>query len=347
MRLEALEYLACPSCSASLDLAPGATSAADGHVLAGELVCRIRGCRYPVDRGVPRLLTSQVQEASSETAARFDTQWTHWRELADYYERQFLEWVEPITRADFAGRTVIEGGCGKGRHTAIVGGFGPRALVAIDLGESAHVAFENTRHLPNVHVVIGDLATPPVGRVFDLGFSVGVLHHLPDPAAGFASLSSRVREGGRMVVWVYGQENNEWITRYVDPLRKTLTSRLPAPALRAASAVPAAALWAAIRGVYRGATGGVRGKLPYAEYFASLRDFPFHEIHNIVFDQLVTPVAHYLPEEEVRRWFSRGFKNVVVRWKGRYSWTGVGTVARPAQGSAAPAGLLIDPPIPA
>src|SRR4051812_49404220 len=129
MRLEALEYLACPSCSASLDLASGSTSAADGHVVTGELVCRIRGCRYPLDRGVPRLLTGQVQPLSRETAARFDTQWTHWTQLADYYERQFLEWVDPISRADFAGRTVIEGGCGKGRHTAIVAGFGPRALV--------------------------------------------------------------------------------------------------------------------------------------------------------------------------------------------------------------------------
>jgi SAM-dependent methyltransferase len=345
MRKDALEYLACPSCSATLDLTSGSSQASDGHVMEGELVCRVRGCRYFIRQGVPVLLTSQVAAASSETAARFDTQWKHWRQLHDYYERQFLEWIEPITRADFAGRTVIEGGCGKGRHTALVGGFGPRALVALDLGESAFVAFENTRQLPNVHVAMGDLGAPPVGRVFDLGFSVGVLHHLPDPAAGFASLVSRVREGGRMVVWVYGQENNEWITRYVDPLRTTLTSKLPAPALRAASALPAAALWAAIRGVYRGATGGVRARLPYAEYFASLRDFPFQEIHNIVFDQLVTPVAHYLPEAEVQRWFATGFRDVTIRWKGRYSWTGVGTVASAARSSAPPSGLFIDPPI--
>jgi len=74
-----------------------------------------------------------------------------------------------------------------------------------------------------------------------------------------------------MVVWVYGQENNEWITRFVDPVRKTLTSKLPPPALRAASAVPAAALWAAIRGVYRGATDGLRSQLPYADYWTYTR----------------------------------------------------------------------------
>jgi SAM-dependent methyltransferase len=333
MRRDALEYLACPRCRASLDLAPGAASDTDGHVIAGALVCRIRACQYSIERGVPALLPAGVQPVAGDAPARSDVSWNHWRLLHDHHERQFLEWIAPLSPADFVGRTVIEGGCGTGRQSAIVGSFGPRALVSLDPGTSAYQAFENTRHLPGVHVVMGDLAAPPVGRVFDVGFSVGVLHHLADPGAGFASLASRVREGGRMVVWVYGQENNEWITRFVDPLRKTLTSRLPAPALRAASAVPAAALWAAIRGVYRGATDGVRAQLPYADYFASLQAFPFREIHNIVFDQLATPVAHYLPQAEVRRWFGGGFRDVAIRWKGRYSWTGVGTVAPPPRSS--------------
>ena len=51
------------------------------HVLAGDLVCRIRGCRYPIDRGVPRLLAADVQPQSAETAARFDTQFFRNRDL--------------------------------------------------------------------------------------------------------------------------------------------------------------------------------------------------------------------------------------------------------------------------
>jgi SAM-dependent methyltransferase len=353
MRPEALEYLTCRPCKASLDLAPGASVAGDGHVVAGTLVCRIRGCRYPIKNGVPVLLTGAVAPLSSATAARFDAQWSHWRELHDYYERQFLDWISPVGAPDFAGRSVLEGGCGKGRHSALVGDLGPRALVAIDLGESAFVAFEHTRHQPNVHVAMGDLCDPPVGRVFDLAFSVGVLHHLPDPALGFARLASRVREGGRVVVWVYGRENNEWIIRFVDPLRKRVTSKLPARALRVVSVLPAVALWAAIRGVYPAAKAArprrlpalvrrLQSPLPYADYFASLRAFPFREIHNIVFDQLVTPVSHYLPEEEVRRWFAGGFREVIIRWKDRYSWTALGVVAtaRPTVAAAA----SFDPP---
>ena len=237
--------------------------------------------------------------------------------------------MAPLTAGDFANQIVFEGGCGKGRHTAIVAARGAKAIVSLDLGESAFVAFEHTRQFPNAHVVIGDLLNPPVRPVFGLAFSIGVLHHLPDPAAGFASLASRVREGGRVAFWVYGYEGNEWITRYVDPVRKAITSRLPASFLRMASIPPAAALWAVIRLFYRpGADGKGPAKLPYGDYFAALYHYPFDEIHANVFDQLVTPMAYYLREAEVRPWLASGFRDATLRSHRGYSWTGLATVCR-------------------
>src|SRR5260370_33982522 len=97
---------------------------------------------------------------------------------------------------------------------------------------------------------MGELRCPRVRPVFDLAFSFGVLPGLPDPAAGVASLASREREGGRVAFWVYGREGNEWITRYVDPVRKAVTARLPAPFLRIASIPPAGALYAVRKLVY-------------------------------------------------------------------------------------------------
>ncbi|WP_435020555.1 methyltransferase domain-containing protein [Tundrisphaera sp. TA3] len=329
MRPEALAYLACPDTGAALDLGPDPRIDPDGHVMAGTLVGQADGRRFAIEDGVPRLHPRSVDAVKVETARRFDDEWLHWKDLRDYYERQFLGWVAPLRPADFAGKVVFEGGCGKGRHTATVAGFGPKALVSLDLGRSALVAFEHTRHLANAHVVMGDLLHPPVRPVFDLAFSVGVIHHLPDPAEGFASLARVARDGGRVAIWVYGLENNGWIARVVGPVREALTARLPPGPLRHASAIPSAALWAAIRMFYKPRAGGRGPRLPYGDYFASMHDFPFDEIHSIVFDQLVTPVAHYLPGDEVRRWFADGFADPVVRWHNRYSWTGLGTVRRP------------------
>lgn len=328
MRREALTYLACPNCRAELTLSSVDEEAADGHVLQGTLTCAARACTFRVRRGVPVLVPGDVEAVKSETAARFAEEWTRWTELHPFYEKQFLAWVAPVSREDFAGRVVFEGGCGKGRHTDLVARFGAKAVVSVDLGESAFVAFENTRQHTNAHVVLGDLTRPPVRPLFDLAFSVGVLHHLPDPEAGARSIASVVRDGGRMVVWVYGQENNEWITRFVDPVRKAITSRIPYRALRTLSALPAAGIWAAIKLFYQPGPDGKGPKgLPYAEYFSSLHAFPYRELELIVFDQLVTPVAFYLSREEVEAWFQGpGFEDVALRWHNQMSWTATATV---------------------
>jgi SAM-dependent methyltransferase len=329
MRREALVYLACPNCRTGLTLA-SVDAEEDGHVMQGELRCEGDTCRYSVKNGVPILVPGSVDSIKTETAARFSEEWTRWTELRDYYEKQFLGWVGPVSREDFVGRVVFEGGCGKGRHTDLVARFGAKDVVSVDLGDSAFVAFQNTRHLSNAHIVVGDLTHPPVRPVFDLAFSVGVLHHMPDPAVGAKSVASVVRDGGRLVYWVYGRENNEWITRFVDPVRRSITSKLPYRALKTLSVLPASVIWAAIKLFYRPGPDGKGPKhLPYGEYFSSMWHFPYDELELIVFDQLVTPVAYYLSKAEVESWFvGNEFKDVQLRWHNQMSWTATATVSR-------------------
>ena len=330
MRPEALNFIVCPNCAGELSLSNDASrTPEDGHIMAGTLACRGCPSQFSIRNGVPILLPANLASVKLETASRFAEEWTRWSDLRDYYEQEFFDWVAPLAAGDFADQIVFEGGCGKGRHTAIVASHSAKAIVSLDLGESAFVAFAHTRQFPNAHVVIGDLVNPPVRPVFDLAFSVGVLHHLPDPAAGFASLASRAREGGRVAFWVYGQEGNEWITRYVDPVRKAITSRLPASFLRIASIPPAVALWAIIKLFYHPRSNGKGpARLPYGDYFAALYHYPFDEIHANVFDQLVTPVAYYLREDEVRPWMASGFRDAALRSHRGYSWTGLATVCR-------------------
>jgi len=328
MRPEVLNYLACPNCGGALTLR-GEVREEREHVMAGTLVCGGCAAQFSIREGVPVLLPASLDAVKLETASRFTEEWTRWKDLRGYYEEEFFAWIAPVTAADFNGRIVFEGGCGKGRHTAIVASHGAKAIVSLDLGESAFVTFAHTRDLPNAHVVIGDLLHPPVHPIFDMAFSVGVLHHLPDPAAGFASLASRVRNGGRVFFWVYGYEGNEWITRYINPIRRAVTSKLPAGLLRVLCLAPSVFLWAVIKLFYRpGADGKGPKRLPYGDYFAAMYDYPFDEIHANVFDQLVTPVAFYLKEEEVRPWLSAGLQDILLRSHRGYSWTGLASVSR-------------------
>jgi SAM-dependent methyltransferase len=199
----ALEFLACPACAAELIMT--VTSADGAEVMEGALRCTSCAAEYPIVRGIPRF-AQEVGDVETKTAEAFGYEWTRYRELAVRYRQQFLDWIRPVDASFFNGKAVLEGGCGKGRHTALAAEFGARAIVAMDLSEAVESAFANTRALPNVHIVQADMNRPPAKRAFDYAFSIGVLHHLPDPERGFAALVSRLKPGGAISAWVYGRE---------------------------------------------------------------------------------------------------------------------------------------------
>src|SRR5258706_13173018 len=78
----------------------------------------------------------------------------------------------------------------------------------------------------NAHVIQAHIYPLPLRAVFDYAFSLGVLHHLPDPRAGFKALAAKVKPGGHISAWIYGAENNGWIVRFVNPVREYVTSRM-------------------------------------------------------------------------------------------------------------------------
>jgi len=325
MKQSALEYLACPACGGEFVLLTVACEAAE--VMSGALECRACRQRWPIRRGVPRF-AGDVAGVEARTAAAFAYEWTKYDELANRYRQQFLDWIRPLEPADFRDRVVLEGGCGKGRHTAIVAEYGARAVLAVDLSDAVDAAFANTRTCANVHVIQGDLIRPPLRQVADVAFSIGVLHHLPDPEAGFRALVSRLRPSGLIAAWVYGREGNGWIVHVVTPLREHLTSHLPHPVLDSLAGALTVPLFAATRLLY-GPTRGtpLARALPYAPYLSYIAPFPFREQRSIVFDHLVAPVAHYLRREEVAGWFERaGLTNVRIEAHNANSWRGCGRV---------------------
>ncbi len=317
--------LACPVSGHELVLSkPGGT----GDVVSGELECSGCGAAWPIVGGVPRLVPSDLQLQQRKTAAAFGWQWQHFDEMHNEFEVQFLDWLEPIGRDFFAGKRVLDAGCGNGRHAYLASSFGAREVVALDLSDAVVAAQRSLEERDGVHVVQGDLLRPPLRTVasgggFDLVYSIGVLHHLPDPAAGFASLLRFVRPGGTIAIWVYGHENNGLVRNVVEPLRR-LSTRLPTPMLRFVAWPMALGFHGAAVLVYRPLHGTRLGRaLPLDEYLASVADFSFRQNYGIVFDQLAAPTAAYLKRDEIERWF-RPLDDVVVSHRHGNSWRGKG-----------------------
>ena len=285
------------------------------------------GCsrRFPVDGGIPRLVDGAVLgEGQQRTAGAFGWQWKHFTEMHAEYEAQFLDWIRPLQPSFFEGKKVLDAGCGIGRHAYFAARFGASEVVALDLSEAVETARENLSGLDGVHVVQGDILNPPfrpddAEQGFDLVYSIGVLHHLPDPRAGFLSLARLLRPGGTLFVWVYGHEGNALVRHGVEPLRR-LTTRMSPSSLRVVAWPLSGALYAAAHAV----RGPLR-RLPSGEYVASLRSFSFRQVYSIGFDQLVAPSSRYIRREELAEWFTAaGLEDVEITQRNGNSWRGRG-----------------------
>lgn len=340
LRTTFLDLLACPLCLGDLLLTSG-EPVEDGHVMAGELACR--GCEqtFPIRGGIPRLLPDPGQRSAQrdETAHRFGYEWNAFSDFDTAEEiASMATWFRPRALADLDGRTVLDAGCGMGRHAVLAVKHGATRVVGVDLGTAVEASFANTRHLPEVCIVQGDIYHPPLARAaFDAAYSLGVLHHLPDPARGFRALAPALADDGWFQVWLYGREGNGWILYGANPVRR-ITARLPLGLLKVLCVGLTVPVVLAARLAH--AVPAVGKRMPYGSYLAWLGPFGFRKVHAIVFDHALAPVAHYMSRPEVEAMVADvGWHIAAIEHSRGMSW---GVDARPQQRRELDCGALED-----
>lgn len=208
MHARFLPLLRCPHTGSELSLT-ATRSRADGRVLDGALTSA-EGRSYPVVRGVPRFVAEEAYAAS------FGRQWNRWPRIQFESDNAGGPMAGHTTRmwetvtaapASLRGQTVVEFGCGSGRFLDVVSARGGVA-VGIELSSAVEAAASNFEERPDVLVVQADLLRPPLrSGAFDAGYSIGVLHHTPDPARGLAELARVVRPGGWVACCVYPRKS--------------------------------------------------------------------------------------------------------------------------------------------
>ena len=146
------------------------------------------------------------------------------------------------------GAAGVDVGCGSGRWAKLVA---PRVgtLHCVDASEEAlAVAKRNLAGQPNCefhHAPVD--ALPFAENSLDFGYSLGVLHHVPDTAAGIRACVARLKQGAPILIYLYYAFDNRprWfrmIWAVSEPVRH-LTSRTPKPLRYALSQVFAATVY--------------------------------------------------------------------------------------------------------
>ena len=101
-------------------------------------------------------------------------------------------------------------GCGSGRWAALVA---PRVGVLHCIDASADALAVAERNLGNLgnckfhHASVDDIPLPDDS--LDFGYSLGVLHHVPDTAAGLRSCAAKLKRGAPFLVYLYFAFDNK------------------------------------------------------------------------------------------------------------------------------------------
>ncbi len=246
---------------------------------------------------------------------RFNFEWSKYNELDPNYEKQFLGWVFPLRPEDFKDKVILDAGCGMGRNSFWSLRYGAKKVVAFDNAEGTlQSARQTLASYPNAEVIRLSIYDISWQDEFDIVFSIGVVHHLKDPKLAVSKLAQATKLGGTVLIWVYGHKGNEWIVRFVNPIRKYFTSKLPPFILDKLTYFASIPLYLFVK------------ILPVKnEYLEQLKTFNFKHIHSIAFDQLLPEIANYWKKEEVLSLMNMAnLKNIQIRQHNGNSWTAWG-----------------------
>jgi uncharacterized protein YbaR (Trm112 family)/SAM-dependent methyltransferase len=338
MKDRLIHYLACPDCHGDLYLEDPVKSKDFPwqEIMSGNLTCQKCQRKYPIIGGIPRMLTNSNKSIEEQkTVEGFGFEWkTYNRKIQHTYmstRENFLDFIHPVKNDFFKDKIVLDAGCGMGRFLKLAAEFGSREIIGMDLSSSVEAAYSNTCHLPNAHVVQGDIMKLPLKQEFDYIFSIGVLQFIPQPDEGFRKLTGLLKPSGSISIWVYSKENNGWVMRILSPIRELITSRIPRPLLYFLCRTLGLLYFVFLRIFYLPANEwkifkSLGVKLPYNDYFYYNLRLSYIDLTSIIFDHMVPHLVVYLSREEILDWFERAKLEVIISSRNSMSWRAHGSL---------------------
>lgn len=292
-----VKRLRCPVCGESvhaIDDGQGMKCSSGHHlgVADGYLDCSPRS---PADGSTQR------------TFASFGFEWNSFDDVRDEDEEFADVYFRDLDLDSFEGQCGLDAGCGKGRYTRFLAER-LDTVVALDGSSAVEVAARNLARFSNVLIVKSDLRTAPFApESFDFISSLGVLHHLEDPQAGFRRLVGLLAPEGRILIYLYSRPETfgaRAVALGLATALRMVTVRLPHRVLKAVSAPVALLLYCGV--VAPGAWGDRRGMAAFVGLpMSAYRGKPLRSLTLDTFDRLSAPVEHRFVWADLAPWFSQ------------------------------------------
>lgn len=203
MKREYLSFMCCPECQS--DLIVSGEESEQSIIETGTLRCASSHCgeAYSIVNAVPRFVNN------GKYANSFGQQWRAFAKTqldgAQTHDSQ-VRWDSEVGWGpeDLAGKLVVEFGSGAGRFVDVVSKRGVKLVVGIDITDAVDAAQENLRDRGNCFFIQADFFRLPIRRQsMDFGYSIGVLHHTPNPEGAFHHLVGAVKNVGSIALGLY------------------------------------------------------------------------------------------------------------------------------------------------
>ena len=352
MKARLLDWMQCPWCRGHFSVVP-LDGSVETDVEEGLLACAC-GRVFPIVRGIPRVLPDAFAlnpefvakygdrlppdlprpdanapnaDAIRRTRESFGYQWTVFSEMVIDFRENFLQYISPVEETFFRGKRGLDLGCGFGRHIYNASKFGAE-MVGVDISDAIESTRVNTQGMGNVHLVQADVYHLPFRPgAFDFAYSIGVLHHLPEPEKGYQCVVQLVKPGGSVFVWVYS--NSRRVVNFILETARAVTTRSPKKVQQFISLVAASIDYAGFILPYR-----IAARLPVvgalARRFGPPRlklygEYPFQVAYADWFDRLAAPIRFYYDGDAMRGWLDRAhLEHTAISPTGLFGWRAYG-----------------------
>ncbi len=314
-----LDLLVCPECRSALRLHDSQLAA--DVVTSGTLTCAT-GHSFPVADGVPRFVQHELNADQARTRDSFGYEWTrlypeHGHSSPEWQAERdiFLEYTRSLP-SEYRGKLVLDAGCGNGRYAKLANDWGAR-VVCVDISSAVEIAQTNVGSRPDVAVVQADLFKLPFRtELFDIVYSIGVLHHTPDARGAFHAIQPLVKPGGFFSIFMHGQGNralyatNRWLRAWTSTASYRTTWNFCLVLTSIAKLLE---------------------KIPFVGpvlYIAGRQVLFFSPDQHNNFDHFSAGFTSFHRKEEIRGWYA-GWDDVDVRYQGVASESIYARGARP------------------
>lgn len=259
-------------------------------------------------------------DLQDRTIEDFGRQWTAYPQLDAGWltEDEFFSSITPpfVSRDQLRGKTVADIGSGSGAIVLQLLDAQPERIYAVEPSKAMLVLKRNTAHaaerIEYLNVPGSDL---PPELELDYVFSVGVIHHIPDPLPTLRAAFHALKPGGCLLIWLYGREGNELYLFFANALR-ALTVKMPHRVLHllAVALSPLLTLYISLCRFL---------PLPMRAYMRNvLVKLDAGQRRTTIYDQLNPHYTKYYRRAEGEALLAEsGFTDIQIRHREGYSWT--------------------------